>query len=78
MSIPADPIPEEKYERHRDTIYVTETLIEQYHTVDGLARFQRWASSNTQLLIRGTSVYFPADYEQWIKSGLPDQPDLEQ
>ena len=74
MSIPADPIPEEKYEQHGDSVYVTDTLIEQYHTADGLARFHQWASSNTLQLICGKSVYFPADYKRWINLGLPDRP----
>ena len=75
MSIPETPIPKEEYERSGDQTCVTETLIEKYHTAEGVKRFRRWSIQSTLALVmlndRSESAYFPADYERWIELGLP-------
>jgi hypothetical protein len=73
MAIPETPIPETEYERMSGQTYVTDSLLEQYHTTEGAGRFRRWSIQATQMLIHGKSVYFPADYEKWIAAGLPDE-----
>jgi hypothetical protein len=72
MTIPSAPIPEEEYEQFGGDAYVSEALIEKYHTPAGLSRFRKWAKEMTQTLIGGKSVYFPSDYERWVELGLPD------
>ncbi|MBT4864216.1 MAG: hypothetical protein HON53_03720 [Planctomycetaceae bacterium] len=72
MSVPETSIPPEEYEQFGSETYVTDALVEKYHTAEGAAGFRRWSMQATQLLVRGQSVYFPADYERWIAAGLPD------
>jgi hypothetical protein len=73
MSIPETPIPKEEYKRLGDEIYVTDSLLEKYHTAEGAARFRGWAIQATMLFVERESVYFPADYEKWIAAGLPER-----
>jgi hypothetical protein len=73
MTIPTTPIPKEEYERFGDEVYVSDSLIEKYHTAAGLTRFRGWSIQVTQLLMHGKSVYFPGDYEKWIELGMPDR-----
>jgi hypothetical protein len=72
MSTPTGFIPKHEYKRFGDDVFVTEALVEEYHTADEVGRFRKWSIQNTQMLIQGESVYFPADYEKWIELGRPD------
>ena len=72
MSTPTGVIPKHEYKKYADDFYVTDELVEEYHTAEEAGRFRRWSIQKTQMLVQGVSVYFPADYEKWIKLGLPD------
>ena len=72
MSTPTSPIPKHEYQRYSNNFYVTDALVEKYHTADEAGRFRRWSIQKTQMLIQGDSVYFPADYERWLELGRPD------
>ena len=71
MSTPTGSIPKHEYERYGDDFYVTDALVEKYHTAEDAGRFRRWSMQKTQMLIHQKSVYFPADYEKWIELGRP-------
>ena len=66
-------IPPEEYEQFGGETYVSDSLIEKYHSAEGLANFLRWSQQMTQQLVYGKSAYFPADYERWTNLGMPDR-----
>ena len=65
-------IPREEYEQFGDEVYVSDALIEKYHSTEGVENYLKWSQQMTQQLIFGKSAHFPADYERWANLGMPD------
>jgi hypothetical protein len=65
-------IPPEEYEQFGDEVYVSDALIEKYHSAAGLANYQKWSQQMTQQLIFGKSAHFPDDYERWANLGMSE------
>ena len=50
--------------------YITNSLLENFHTADEVEQFQHWMAGQTCMAVNGETAIYSYDYERWLK-GLP-------
>lgn len=50
--------------------YITDSMLENFHTSDEVEQFNHWMTGQTGTVVDGVLAIYADDYERWLK-GLP-------